>query len=116
MMALLIGVHVIVCVLLLFIVLIQSGRGGGFVEGFTGMESMLGTRSNALLTRTTTILSVMFFITCLSLAVLSARQGKSLLEKAPVPVAAAAKQETAQKQEQAKTEVPKETPKDQAVK
>jgi len=49
------------------------------VESFAGVESMFGTKTSAFLTRTTTIMSVVFFLTCLSLAVLSVRQSKSLM-------------------------------------
>jgi len=76
---LLIIIHVMVCVGLIGLVLIQRGRGSGLVESFSGVESMFGTKTNEFLTRTTTILSVIFFITCLSLAVLSVRQSRSLL-------------------------------------
>lgn len=79
MMTLLVIVHVIICALLIILVLIQRGRGGGLVESFAGVESMFGTKTNAFLTRVTTVLSVIFFFTCLSLAILSVRQSKSLL-------------------------------------
>lgn len=72
-------IHVIVCAALIGLVLIQRGRGSGLVESFQGVESMFGTKTSAFLTRATTILSVIFFITCLSLAVLSVRQSKSLM-------------------------------------
>ncbi len=78
---LIIAVHVIVCILLIILILIQRGRGGGLVDTFSDVESMFGTKTNAFLTRTTTILSTIFFITCLSLALISARQSKSLLDK-----------------------------------
>lgn len=78
-MSLIIAVHVIICILLIGIILIQAGRGGGLVEGFSGVESMFGTKTNTFLTRTTTILSILFFLTCVSLAFLSARQSKSLM-------------------------------------
>ncbi|MCU0666022.1 MAG: preprotein translocase subunit SecG [Candidatus Omnitrophica bacterium] len=79
MMIFMLVIHVIVCILLLVIVLIQSGRGGGLVEGVAGVESILGTKTSAFLTKSTTVLSTMFFITCLTLAFLSAQQGKSLI-------------------------------------
>ena len=86
-------IHVIACVVLIILVLIQRGRGAGLVESFAGVESMFGTKTNAFLTRTTTIMSIVFFITCLSLALLSVRQGKSLItdtrSKAPKQSAAA---------------------------
>ena len=72
-------IHVIVCTALIILVLIQRGRGGGLVESFQGVESLFGTKTNTFLTRTTTVLSILFFITCLSLALLSLRQSKSLL-------------------------------------
>lgn len=72
-------IHVIVCIVLIGLVLIQRGRGSGLVESFQGVESMFGTKTNTFLTRTTTILSIVFFLTCLSLAVLSIRQSKSLM-------------------------------------
>ncbi|MBM3245563.1 MAG: preprotein translocase subunit SecG [Candidatus Omnitrophica bacterium] len=100
MMGILITLHLIVCILLMVIVLIQAGRGGGLVEGFSSVESMFGTKTSAFLTRTTAILSVLFFVTCLSLAVLSAHRGKSLMrqiapqktEQAPVQATPGAEQ------------------------
>lgn len=88
---LLIIIHVTACVILIALVLIQRGRGAGLVESFAGVESMFGTKTSAFLTRTTTIMSVLFFITCLSLAVLSVRQSKSLMRNV---TSAASKTET----------------------
>ena len=79
MMTLVIIIHAVICIVLISLVLIQRGRGGGLVESFQGVESMFGTKTNTFLTRTTTILSILFFITCLSLAVLSVRQSRSLM-------------------------------------
>jgi len=109
---LLIIIHVSACLVLIVLVLIQRGRGAGLVESFAGVESMFGTKTNAFLTRVTTIMSVVFFFTCLSLALLSVRQGKSLMSnvrsQAPVKQAAVvlpkATQETA-KPVEAKTTV-----------
>lgn len=78
MMTFIIAIHVLACVLLITLVLIQRGRGSGLVESFAGVESMFGTKTSAFLTRTTTIFSIIFFFTCLSLALLSVRQSKSL--------------------------------------
>lgn len=114
MMTFIIVVHVIACVVLIILVLIQRGRGAGLVESFAGVESMFGTKTSAFLTRTTTIMSIVFFMTCLSLAVLSVRQSKSLMRsvKPPVKAKAAAKTE-AVKAEPAKAE---EAKKAEAVK
>lgn len=81
MMTFIIVIHAIVCFLLIVLILIQAGRGGGLLEGLSDVESFLGTKTNSFLTRTTTILSIVFFITCLSLALLSAKQSKSLLSR-----------------------------------
>ena len=80
MIGLVISIHVIACTLLIIIILIQRGRGGGLAESFSGVESMFGTKTNAFLSRTTTVLSTIFFITCLTLAVLSVRQSRSLMK------------------------------------
>ncbi|MCX5669658.1 MAG: preprotein translocase subunit SecG [Candidatus Omnitrophica bacterium] len=79
MMTFLIILHVTACVVLIGLVLIQRGRGAGLVESFAGVESMFGTKTSVFLTRITTIMSVVFFITCLTLAVLSVKQSKSLM-------------------------------------
>ena len=96
MMTVIIIFHGIVCVLLIILVLIQRGRGGGLVESFSGVESMFGTKTNAFLTKSTTVLSSVFFITCLALAILSVRQSRSLLSNvkpAPLATQQATKQE-----------------------
>lgn len=80
MFAFILVIHIIACLLLIGIILIQSGRGGGLVESFSGMESMFGTKTSAFLTRTTTVLASVFIITCLTLALLSSKQNRSLLE------------------------------------
>jgi len=121
MMTFIVIVHVIACVVLIILVLIQRGRGAGLVESFAGVESMFGTKTSAFLTRTTTIMSVVFFLTCLSLAVLSVKQSKSLMRSAKPPVKTAAKAEGAKvgtvKADAAKTGVVKaETVKAEVVK
>lgn len=80
MMGLIIAIHIVACALLITIILIQRGRGGGLLESFSDVESMFGTKTDMFLGRITSILSVLFFITCLSLALLSARQSRSLLQ------------------------------------
>ncbi|MGE5197429.1 MAG: preprotein translocase subunit SecG, partial [Deltaproteobacteria bacterium] len=74
------------------------GRGGGLVDSFSGVESMFGPKTSAFLTKATTVLSIMFFMTCLGLAVLSSRQSRSLMQNVkPLPAQntpAPAQQET----------------------
>ncbi len=59
----------------------QSGRGGGLTETFSGVESIFGTKTNTFLTRGTAVLAVIFLITSLSLTYLSKKKGESLLQK-----------------------------------
>lgn len=106
MMTLIIVIHVIACVILITLVLIQRGRGAGLVESFAGVESMFGTKTNAFLTRTTTIMSIVFFLTCLSLALLSVKQSKSLMRNVKAAVKTEAVKAEAAKTEAAKTEAP----------
>lgn len=85
MMGFIIIIHIIICLFLITVVLIQRGRGGGLIESFSGVESIFGTKTNTLLTRITTVFAVSFFITCLLLAVLSLRQSRSLMKTIEQP-------------------------------
>ena len=109
MMGFVITIHLIACVLLIVLVLIQRGRGSGLVESFAGVESMFGTKTSAFLTRATTVCAVLFFITCLVLAILSVRQSKSLLAK--VKPAASQKAQEVPKQESVLVQPVAEEPK-----
>jgi len=88
--ALIIFIHVVACVLLATIILMQSGRGGGLTEQFAQAGEVFGARTNEMLVKFTTILSVIFFVTCLSLAILSASRGKSLMRHVPASSGASA--------------------------
>ncbi|MCM8799677.1 MAG: preprotein translocase subunit SecG, partial [Candidatus Omnitrophica bacterium] len=63
------------------VILIQRGRGGGLIESLGGFESLFGPKTSTFLTRTTTILAIIFMCTCLTLAFLSAIKSKSLMEE-----------------------------------
>ena len=121
-MVLIIAIHVIACVLLIGIILVQRGRGGGLAESFSGAESMFGTKTNAFLTRATTVLSIVFFFTCLSLAFLSAKQSRSLMrdikvqEQQPSSSTAPVQEKTQGEPVPAQTQAPQETPKQEAPK
>ena len=79
--AIVLTVHIIVCFVLIGVILLQAGRGGGLTDiGGGAAQSILGTRGTTILTRATTACAVIFMLTSLSLAVLSARKGHSLME------------------------------------
>jgi len=79
--------HALVCILLGTIILMQSGRGGGLTENFAAAESMFGAQTSEFLIKSTTVLATAFFITCLGLAILSSKSGKSLMSNQVAPVA-----------------------------
>lgn len=74
-------IHVIVCLVLILVVLLQAGRGGGFSDMLGGgqPQSLFGTQTNAFMLKATEVCAVIFIITSLSLAMLSTQRGKSLV-------------------------------------
>ena len=76
-------IHVIVCLVLIFVVLLQAGRGGGFSEMVGGgqPQSIFGTQTNTFMTRATEVCAVLFIVTSLSLGILTSQKSKSLVEK-----------------------------------
>ena len=84
MLTLIITVHVIVAVVLIGIVLRQSGKGDGLTAtfGMGGMvQSLFGVQAGTLLTRMTTVLAIVFMITSLSLAMFMGYQRQSVVER-----------------------------------
>ncbi len=79
----LIVLHVIACLVLITVVLLQAGRGGGMSDMLGGgqPQSLFGTQTNQFMTRATEVCAVMFIITSLSLGVMSTQRGKSLVER-----------------------------------
>jgi preprotein translocase subunit SecG len=82
-------VHVLVCVFLIIVVLLQSGKAADLAGAFGGMGSQtaFGPRGSAtLLSKATTGSAVLFMITSLSLSILATRTagsvGNTVLDKA----------------------------------
>jgi|SRR5271168_4037134 len=72
-------VHVIVCVFLAVVVLLQSGKAADLAGAFGGMgsQTVFGPRGSAtVLSKATTIAAAMFMVTSLTLSILSTRSGK----------------------------------------
>jgi preprotein translocase subunit SecG len=84
-------VHVVVCLFLIIVVLLQSGKAADLAGAFGGMGSQtaFGPRGSAtLLSKATTISAVLFMVTSLSLSILATRSaglGATVLEGAPAP-------------------------------
>ncbi len=72
-------VHALICILLVIVILMQSGRRGGLTESMAAAESLFGAQTNAFMIKTTTILATFFLVTCLGLAFFSSKQNKSLM-------------------------------------
>ena len=63
--------HIVVCLLLIFFVLIQSGKGSSLANifGGGGMETVFGAETPTILNRITGILAIIFIVSSLVLAV-----------------------------------------------
>lgn len=73
--------HVIVCVMVMLVVLIQPGKSGGLgaALGGAGAQQIFGGRgAGNFLTRTTWISASVFFVTSITLAYISTSTGDSL--------------------------------------
>ncbi|QOY85847.1 preprotein translocase subunit SecG [Paludibaculum fermentans] len=96
-------VHVIVCLFLVIVVLLQSGKAADLAGAFGGMGSQtaFGPRGAAtVLSKATTISAALFMVTSLTLSVLYTRAGggstgTSVLEKAPITQTAPAPKQAA---------------------
>jgi preprotein translocase subunit SecG len=78
--------HVIVCLMLMLVVLIQPGKSGGLgaALGGAGAAQIFGGRgAGNFLTKTTWIAATVFFLTSVTLAYVSTSTGDSLQERAP---------------------------------
>jgi preprotein translocase subunit SecG len=83
-------VHIIVCIFLIIVVLLQSGKAADLAGAFGGMGSQtaFGPRGSAtLLSKATTVSAVVFMITSLSLSIMATRNagssvGNTVLDKA----------------------------------
>ncbi len=73
--------HIIICVLLILIVLMQTGLGSqlGATFGGVGQVNQIQTPEN-LVGKLTTVLAIIFIVTSVSLAVLSSNEA-SVLDK-----------------------------------
>jgi preprotein translocase subunit SecG len=95
--ALITTVHVVVCLFLIGVVLLQSGKSADIAAAFGGMGSQtaFGPRSAAnALTKATTWAAIIFMLTSFTLAIAASRSGgsaggSSVLDNAPTKQAPA---------------------------
>lgn len=72
--------HVIVCLFLAIVVLLQSGKAADLAGAFGGMgsQTVFGPRGSAtVLSKATTLAAALFMVTSLSLSIISTRNGKA---------------------------------------
>src|SRR5215471_20754821 len=97
MLVLLTIIHVLVCVFLIVVVLLQSGKAADLAGAFGGMGSQtaFGPRGSAtLLSKATTLSAILFMVTSMSLSIMATRNaglGTTVLEGAPAKSAPAQK-------------------------
>lgn len=93
----LIGLHVLVCILMILVVLMQRPRSEGLGSAFGGglTDNVFGSQTTNVLAKFTTWMGVAFFSITLLLSILTAKanSGKTAVQKklleAPVPVSTA---------------------------
>ena len=89
---LLVIVHVVVCLALILVVLLQVGKGQSIGAAFGGAgssQTFFGSRGpTTFLSHLTTVSAALFMLTSLSLAYISMSggQGSTITDKAPAPV------------------------------
>jgi preprotein translocase subunit SecG len=77
---LILSIHIIVCLLLVVVVLLQSGKSADLAGAFGGMgsQSTFGPRGTAsLLSKLTTTLAILFMVTSLTLWIVAANRAES---------------------------------------
>ena len=77
-------VHVIVCIFLVVVILMQAAKGHGLAGAFGsfggGMtQNLFGAQAGDVLTKATTIAAITFVCTSLTLAILSAKRSASIM-------------------------------------
>ncbi len=87
---LLIIIHVIVCVALIMIVLLQTGKGADMGAAFGGgsSQTLFGTSgASTFLSKATTVAAIVFMLTSLGLAYVSGKKdGGSVMKNVNVPI------------------------------
>lgn len=97
-------IHVFVCAVLMFVVLLQQGKGGGMGAAFGGgaaAQVFGGRGAGNLLTRATAVCAAVFMLTSVSLAYLSSSGDRALKARAAMEAQKKAEKGTARPKESA---------------
>jgi preprotein translocase subunit SecG len=86
----LIVIHVVVCIALIMIVLLQTGKGADMGAAFGGGSSQTlfgSTGASTFLSKATTVAAIVFMLTSLILAYMSGEKvAKSVVSDVPAPI------------------------------
>jgi preprotein translocase subunit SecG len=106
-------IHIIVCFILIFAVLLQSGKSADLAGAFGGAGSAtaFGPRGSAsLMSRITTASAILFMFTSMGLWILSTKGAKSVVRGETAPKAAQTAPAAAPKKEAKVPTTPTKTP------
>ncbi|MFH0984257.1 MAG: preprotein translocase subunit SecG [Candidatus Omnitrophota bacterium] len=75
-------IHVVVCIVLIVVILLQAGRGQGLTGASFGgnVQSLFGTKASSFLTKATTVCAILFLFTCIGLNILEVQKSRSLFK------------------------------------
>ncbi len=103
-------VHIIACLGLVGLVLIQDSKGGGVFASQGSSNSVLGATGATTLAQTMTkIIATVFALTCITLSIMSARGEKSVVDSGVLPATQAVSTETTPVTAPATTPAPEAT-------
>jgi len=88
-MSIIVVIHVLVCVALILIVLLQAGKGAEMGAAFGGAsQTIFGSAGTMVfLSKLTTVAAIVFMITSLLLTFSSTRRASTVMKERPAPTA-----------------------------
>jgi preprotein translocase subunit SecG len=94
-MTIIIVVHILVCVALILIVLLQAGKGAEMGAAFGGASQTIFGSAGAMgfLSKLTTVAAIVFMITSLLLTFASAKRASTVMQERSAPTSPAAPSE-----------------------
>jgi len=100
-------IHILVCILLVLIVLLQRGKGASMGAAFGGSSQTIFGSSGpgTFLGKITTLVALVFMMTSLYLAYFSASKGRSVMDSAPT-----AAEQTAPQPQVPQQQAPQQSP------
>ncbi|MFN3455440.1 MAG: preprotein translocase subunit SecG [Pseudobdellovibrio sp.] len=83
-------IHILACIALVGLVLVQDSKGDGVFTGQTTSNSVLGATGATTLAGTLTkVVGLILVVTCITLAILTSKSQKSVIDSSVIPSATA---------------------------